>query len=84
MLIALLYGGPIKASLDIFDIMNDVQKKTVFYNKAAPQITCVIKNISKECYSKPKVILTVIYPDGGTCELVTTVGEFKKLWLILE
>jgi hypothetical protein len=56
----------------------------VFYNKAAPQITCVIKEISKECYSKPKVILTVIYPDGGTCELVTTVGEFKKLWLILE
>lgn len=55
--------------------------KTVFYFKKNPIITCVIREIKREGYSKPNVILEVTYPDKSVGELITPMTEFQQLWV---
>jgi hypothetical protein len=55
--------------------------KTVFYFKSKPAITCVIREIKREGYKKPNVILEVFYPDSSVSKLEITLAEFKNLWI---
>lgn len=82
-LLLLVYSGPVQAWIDIMHASEHIQNNTVFYCKASPQITCTVQEINLIGYSKPKVTLQVTYSDNNTSELITTLGEFKKLWLPL-
>lgn len=55
--------------------------KTVFYFKKNPIITCIIREIKREGYAKPNVILEVTYPDKSVGELITPLSEFQTLWM---
>ena len=57
---------------------NIIVNNSVFYFNSKPSITCTIAEIK---YSKPpRLILNVVYSDGSTSKLTTTLTEFKKLW----
>ena len=82
-LMLLVYSGPVQAWIDIMHASEHIQNNTVFYCKASPHITCTVTEINLIGYSKPKVTLQVTYSDNNTSELITTLGEFNKVWLPL-
>lgn len=76
----IMYLGPIKSSMDVCEIGNYINNKTVFYYKTAPQITCTVKGF--EIHGTDKILtLQVTYGDGNTSELITTLKAFQKLWI---
>lgn len=61
-------------------IDNDVIKGNdlVYYFKSKPSITCTIAEIKNS--NPPRLILNVVYSDGSTSKLTTTLTEFNNLW----
>lgn len=61
-------------------IDNDVikGKDLVYYFKSKPLITCTIAEIKNS--NPPRLILNVVYSDGSTSKLTTTLTEFNNLW----
>lgn len=62
------------------NIDNDVIKGNdlVYYFKSKPSITCTIAEIKNS--NPPRLILNVVYSDGSTSKLTTTLTEFNNLW----
>lgn len=50
----------------------------VYYFKSKPSITCTIAEIKNS--NPPRLILNVVYSDGSTSKLTTTLTEFNNLW----
>lgn len=60
-----------------------INDKTKFFCKKAPGVTCIIDSINWEDAANARIKLTVTYPSGNTCSLLTTTGVFNEIWMQL-
>jgi hypothetical protein len=52
---------------------------TRFFCKEKPSITCQILKTYNDFFNK-RLRIKVTFPSGNTCNLLTTVGAFEKIW----
>ena len=61
-------------------LVNCINNKTKFFCKKAPGITCIINSINWDDAANARINLTVTYPSGNTCNILTTMDAFNEIW----
>ena len=68
--------------MNMKNLAQHMEYKTVFFNKRKPSVTCTIEKIYWKDLINPRIILNITYQSGNKTMLETTTNELFNLWEI--